>query len=47
MCGALAAHKRDVRILFETALRAANADEQPRWVAGHEFEEEWQTLYGR
>jgi Zn-dependent M28 family amino/carboxypeptidase len=39
--------ERDVRILYETALRAANADEQPRWVAGHEFEEEWRKLYGR
>jgi len=37
---------RDVRILFETALRVANADAQPRWVTGHEFEEEWKELYG-
>ncbi|NIM52929.1 MAG: M20/M25/M40 family metallo-hydrolase [Gemmatimonadales bacterium] len=36
---------RDVRILFEAALRVANADEQPRWVPGHEFEEEWKELY--
>ena len=43
----LAGVERDVRILFETAVRAANADGQPRWVAGHEFEEEWQELYGR
>jgi Zn-dependent M28 family amino/carboxypeptidase len=38
---------RDIRILFETALRVANADDVPRWVAGHEFEEEWKALYGR
>jgi Zn-dependent M28 family amino/carboxypeptidase len=38
---------RDIRILFATALRVANADEQPRWVPGNEFEEEWKTLYGR
>jgi Zn-dependent M28 family amino/carboxypeptidase len=37
---------RDVRILFEAALRVANADEQPRWVPGNEFEEEWKELYG-
>ena len=37
---------RDMRILFETALRVANADAQPRWVRGHEFEEEWRELYG-
>lgn len=36
---------RDMRILFETALRTANADERPRWVPGHEFEEEWRALY--
>lgn len=39
--------ERDMRVLFETALRVANADERPRWVAGHEFEEEWKELYGR
>jgi len=38
---------RDMRILFLTALRIANAAEQPRWVAGNEFEEEWKTLYGK
>ncbi len=37
---------RDMQILFETALRVANADEMPRWVPGHEFEEEWRELYG-
>jgi Zn-dependent M28 family amino/carboxypeptidase len=36
---------RDMRVLFETALRIANADTQPRWVPGHEFEEEWRELY--
>lgn len=39
--------ERDMRVLFETALRIANADEQPRWVAGNEFEEEWRELYGQ
>jgi Zn-dependent M28 family amino/carboxypeptidase len=39
--------ERDMRVLLETALRVANADEQPRWVAGNEFEEEWRALYGR
>jgi len=43
----LAGCERDMRILFETALRVANADEQPRWVPGHEFEEEWRELYGK
>ncbi len=38
---------RDMRILFETAFRAASADDIPRWVPGHEFEEEWKALYGR
>jgi Zn-dependent M28 family amino/carboxypeptidase len=38
---------RDMQLFFETALRVANADEQPRWVPGHEFEEEWRVLYGR
>jgi Zn-dependent M28 family amino/carboxypeptidase len=38
---------RDMTLLLETALRAANADEAPRWVSGHEFEEEWRALYGR
>jgi len=43
----LAGLERDMRVLFETALRVANADEQPRWVEGHEFEEEWKALYGK
>jgi Zn-dependent M28 family amino/carboxypeptidase len=43
----LAGVERDMRVLFETAFRAANSDDQPRWIAGHEFEEEWQKLYGR
>ena len=38
---------RDMRLLFEVAIRAANADDQPRWVEGNEFEEEWKALYGR
>ena len=38
---------RDMTLLLEVALRAANADEAPRWVPGHEFEEEWKELYGR
>jgi len=37
---------RDMKILLATALRAANADDPPRWVSGHEFEEEWKALYG-
>jgi Zn-dependent M28 family amino/carboxypeptidase len=37
---------RDMRMLFETALRVANADDQPRWMPGNEFEEEWKALYG-
>jgi Zn-dependent M28 family amino/carboxypeptidase len=43
----LAGVTRDVSILFASALRAADAEDQPRWVAGHEFEEEWEKLYGR
>ena len=38
---------RDMRIFFLAALRVANAAEQPRWVAGNEFEEEWKALYSR
>ncbi len=38
--------ERDLRILFETIRRVANDDEQPRWVPGNEFEEEWKQLYG-
>jgi hypothetical protein len=36
-----------MRVLFEAALRVANDPAMPRWVAGHEFEEEWKALYGR
>lgn len=43
----LAGVARDISVFFETALRAANADDQPRWVEGHEFEEEWKALYGQ
>jgi Zn-dependent M28 family amino/carboxypeptidase len=39
--------ERDVRLLFEAALRVANAGAQPRWVPGHEFESAWRALYGR
>ncbi len=39
--------ERDMRILFLSALRVANAPDQPRWTAGHEFEEEWKALYGK
>ncbi len=39
--------ERDLRLLFEVALRVANADEQPRWFPGNEFEAPWQALYGR
>ena len=38
---------RDMRVLFAAAMRVANDDELPRWVAGSEFEAEWQALYGR
>ena len=41
----LAGATRDIRVFFEAALRAANADDQPTWVDGHEFEEEWKALY--
>lgn len=43
----LAGIERDMRIVFATALEAANADAAPRWVPGHEFEEEWKALYGQ
>jgi len=42
----LAGVAQDIKIFIEAALRAANADDQPRWVEGHEFEEEWKALYG-
>ncbi|MGH7494910.1 MAG: M28 family peptidase [bacterium] len=38
--------ERDVRILFQTALKVANDAEMPRWAAGNEFEEEWKKLHG-
>jgi Zn-dependent M28 family amino/carboxypeptidase len=38
--------ERDMRLLFEAALRVANADDQPRWVPGNEFESAWKDLYG-
>lgn len=41
----LSGTERDMRLLFETALRVANADAQPRWAPGNEFEEEWKALY--
>jgi len=41
----LAGVTRDIKIFLEAALRAANADDQPTWVEGHEFEEEWKALY--
>jgi Zn-dependent M28 family amino/carboxypeptidase len=43
----LAGVERDMRLLYEAALRVANADAQPRWVPGHEFEAAWRELYGR
>ncbi len=39
--------ERDLRILFEVGLAVANADEQPRWFEGNEFEAAWRELYGR
>lgn len=38
---------RDLKVLFEVALRVADAPEAPRWFAGNEFESAWRTLYGR
>ncbi len=37
---------RDLRIVFRTALRIADADEMPRWAPGNEFESEWKQLHG-
>ncbi len=37
--------ERDMRIIFQTALRVANAPEMPRWAEGNEFEEEWKALH--
>jgi Zn-dependent M28 family amino/carboxypeptidase len=39
--------ERDMRILFEAARRVADAEEQPRWTPGNEFESAWRELYGR
>jgi hypothetical protein len=39
--------ERDMRVLFEAALRVANHDDPPRWAPGNEFETAWQELYGR
>ena len=41
----LSGAERDMRVLYETALRVANADEIPRWVEGNEFEEDWKQLH--
>lgn len=38
--------ERDMHILFQTALKVANAAEMPRWAEGNEFEEEWKALHG-
>lgn len=38
--------ERDMRVLFQTALKVANALEKPRWAEGNEFEEEWKALHG-
>jgi hypothetical protein len=35
-----------MRLLFEAARRVADADEQPRWAPGNEFESAWRNLYG-
>jgi hypothetical protein len=35
-----------MRVLYRTALRVANGDDMPRWVAGNEFEETWKALQG-
>lgn len=43
----LAGVERDMRLLFEAALRVANDDEQPRWAPGNEFETAWSELYRR
>ncbi|NUO80920.1 M28 family peptidase [candidate division KSB1 bacterium] len=37
--------ERDMRVVFQTALKVANAPEMPRWAAGNEFEEEWKALH--
>ncbi|MEK7726938.1 MAG: M28 family peptidase, partial [candidate division KSB1 bacterium] len=37
--------ERDMHILFQTALKVANAPEMPRWAEGNEFEEEWKALH--
>lgn len=43
----LSGTERDVRVLFDVALRVANAHEQPRWLPGNEFEAAWNALYQR
>jgi Zn-dependent M28 family amino/carboxypeptidase len=37
--------ERDLRIVFQTALKVANAPEMPRWTPGNEFEEKWKALH--
>lgn len=37
--------ERDMRVLFQTALKVANAADMPRWAEGNEFEEEWRALH--
>lgn len=38
--------ERDMKIIFRTALKVANAAEMPRWNRGNEFEDEWKSLHG-
>ncbi len=37
---------RDLRVVFRTALRVADAESMPRWHPGNEFEGEWRRLHG-
>ena len=39
--------ERDMRVFADVAHRVANADAQPRWNPGNEFEAAWRELYGR
>ncbi|MFQ5739300.1 MAG: M28 family peptidase [Acidobacteriota bacterium] len=43
----LSGAERDMRIVFQSALQVANADQMPRWAPGNEFEGKWKQLHGK
>lgn len=42
----LSGTERDMRVMFDVALKIANAKQMPRWFKGNEFESIWEKLHG-